>query len=109
MSLDPDLEAQIEQLRSISPEHLRQRYAEVFGRAAPTTNPDHLRRRIAWWLQRLALGGLSERARVRAAEIAGEADLKGQLPLGSEQGRQRRKRIEPRLPAPGPARTRRYR
>src|SRR5215813_9954556 len=55
---------------------LRTRYAEIFGE---TTNAGHkgwLVKRIAWRLQALAEGDLSERARQRAAELANDADLR---------------------------------
>jgi len=109
LEIDPNLSSQIEELRNMTSEPLRRRYGEVFGQPAPTTNPYHLRRRIAWRLQVLALGDLSEGAFRRAAEIAGAADLKGDLPLGSAERKQRRKRLDQRLPAAGTELTRVYR
>ena len=55
---------------------LRQRYAEVFGEATAASNRTWLIKRIAWRLQALAEGDLSERARRRAAELARDADLR---------------------------------
>jgi hypothetical protein len=63
-------------LPTLSVRQLRQRYAEIFGE---TTNAGHkgwLVKRIAWRLQALAEGDLSERARQRAAELANDADLR---------------------------------
>ena len=59
---------------------LRQRFAEVFGEATQASNRTWLVKRIAWRLQALAEGDLSERARRRAAELARDADLRLQPP-----------------------------
>ena len=55
---------------------LRQRFAELFGEATTASNRTWLVKRIAWRLQALAEGDLSERARQRAAELARDADLR---------------------------------
>jgi hypothetical protein len=55
---------------------LRRRYAHVFGEATPANNRAWLIKRIAWRLQALAEGDLSQRARQRAAELAHDADLR---------------------------------
>ena len=101
MSIDPDLEAQIDRLKTLNAAELRHHYAEVFGSPTVNTNLYHLRRQIAWRLQMEAFGGLAERSRERAREIAAEAELKDDLPFGSEERRQRKQRIDPRLPPPG--------
>jgi hypothetical protein len=55
---------------------LRCRYAQVFGETTRVGNKAWLVKRIAWRLQALAEGDLSERARRRAAELANDADLR---------------------------------
>jgi Protein of unknown function (DUF2924) len=55
---------------------LRRRYAEVFGETTRTGNKAWLVKRLAWRLQALAEGDLSQRARQRAAELANDADLR---------------------------------
>jgi hypothetical protein len=55
---------------------LRLRYAELFGETTTTGNKPWLIKRLAWRMQAIAEGGLSERARQRAAELANEADLR---------------------------------
>ena len=55
---------------------LRQRFAELFGEATAASNRTWLVKRIAWRLQALAEGDLSERARRRATELARDADLR---------------------------------
>ena len=86
---------------------LRRMYAEEFGEATNANNRDWLTKRLAWRLQAQALGGLSDRAKARAAELANEADLRttppptyATVPTGEVR--------DPRLPAPGAVITRRY-
>ena len=59
---------------------LKRKYLEVFGERARSGHKDFLRKKIAWRIQALAEGGLSERARRRALEIANDADLRVRLP-----------------------------
>ena len=71
-----ELTQQIRSLRQMSVGELRARYAEVFGEENRSRNKDYLMRRIAWRIQANAEGGISERARLRAQELAREADLR---------------------------------
>jgi hypothetical protein len=75
-----DLVAEIAALRRLSAKELRQRFAELFGEATHTSNRTWLIKRLAWRLQALAEGDLSERARRRAAELANDADLRLNAP-----------------------------
>jgi Protein of unknown function (DUF2924) len=63
-------------LQRLTVGQLRQRFAELFGEATPASNRTWLIKRIAWRLQALAEGDLSERARRRASELARDADLR---------------------------------
>jgi hypothetical protein len=63
-------------LERLSVAQLRQRFAELFGEATAASNRAWLVKRIAWRMQALAEGDLSERARRRAAELARDADLR---------------------------------
>src|SRR5262249_18715686 len=63
-------------LQQMSIKDLRDRYAEAFGEGTNANNRAWLIRRIAWRLQALAEGDLSERARRRAAELANDADIR---------------------------------
>jgi hypothetical protein len=67
---------QVAALARLTPKQLRARYREVFGEDTKTGNAQWLRKRIAWRLQSLAEGDLSERARQRADELANDADLR---------------------------------
>ena len=73
---DSSLLLEITQLKTASSKLLKQRYAELFGEAPRCRIRERLFRRIAWRLQVLATGDLSERARQRAAQIACDADLR---------------------------------
>jgi hypothetical protein len=73
---------EIENLRRASLAALREKYREVFREEARSRHREHLFRRIAWRVQALAEGDLSERARQRAGEIARDADLRIIAPAG---------------------------
>jgi hypothetical protein len=66
----------IERLQTAPLKVLKQRYRDLFGEP-PRVNQRHsVLRRIAWRLQVLAEGDLSERARQRAADLASDAELR---------------------------------
>ncbi|MCC7157649.1 MAG: DUF2924 domain-containing protein [Bryobacterales bacterium] len=71
---------EIEALRHMTVSQLRQKHAEVFGEETRSHHKQFLFRRIAWRIQALAEGDLSERARRRALEIANDADLRVRAP-----------------------------
>jgi hypothetical protein len=113
LNLDHELKA----LRSLSPSALRVRYAELFGEPTRSGNKVWLIKRIAWRLQALAEGDLSERARRRAEELANDADLRLSPPRNLTSARAlaqgaQAERLPPgwdrRLPPPGSLLTRRY-
>ena len=63
-------------LERMTNKELRTRYGEVFGEATAANNKAWLVKRIAWRIQANAEGGLSERAKARAAVLANEAELR---------------------------------
>jgi len=67
-------------LQRLTMGQLRQRFAELFGEATQASNRTWLVKRIAWRLQALAEGDLSERTRRRAQELARDADLRLNAP-----------------------------
>ena len=79
-ALETTVRKEIEALRRMTVGQLRQKYAEVFGEETRSNHKQFLFRRIAWRIQALAEGGLSERARRRALEIANDADLRVRAP-----------------------------
>ena len=71
-----DVGPQVAALEHMTVAELRARYAEVFGETTQAGHKTWLAKRIAWRLQALAEGDLSDRARRRAAELASDADLR---------------------------------
>ena len=78
--LDETLAIEIETLRTMKTKALKARYRDLFGEDSRSSNHDHLFRRIAWRLQALAEGDLTERARQRATQLAQDADLRLRAP-----------------------------
>jgi hypothetical protein len=74
------MQREIDELSRMTVSQLRQKYLEAFGEESRSNNKQFLFRRIAWRIQALAEGGLSERARRRALEIANDADLRIRAP-----------------------------
>ena len=74
--MDPHIAKEVAALPRLSFAALRARYAQLFQEPTRVGNRLWLVRRIAWRLQALAEGDLSERARKRAAELANDADLR---------------------------------
>jgi len=78
--VDAALFKEIEDLERMSVPQLRERHVAAFGEETRSFNKDFLRKRIAWRLQAIAYGDLSERARQRAADLANDADLRVRAP-----------------------------
>ncbi|HIK91494.1 MAG: DUF2924 domain-containing protein [Pirellulaceae bacterium] len=104
-------------LQRMTVKQLRERYAEVFGDETRTGNKAWLVKRIAWRLQAVAQGGLSERARQRAVELANEADIRMTPPKAKPVTTTSTERTvtsavrfacDNRLPLPGTVLTREY-
>jgi hypothetical protein len=79
-SLENAMRKEIDELSRMTVAQLRQRYIEAFGEESQSNHKQFLFRRIAWRIQALAEGGLSERAHRRALEIANDADLRIRAP-----------------------------
>src|SRR5262249_11655873 len=71
-----DVGSQVAALEHMTVAELRARYADVFSEMTQVGHRTWLIKRIAWRLQALAEGDLSERAPRRAAELANDADLR---------------------------------
>jgi hypothetical protein len=71
-----NVDAALKALRAMTVAELRTRYTEVFREPTRSFNKAHLVKRIIWRMQANAEGGLSERARRRAMELANDADLR---------------------------------
>ncbi len=106
------IDEEIADLRQMTAEQLRARHGEVCPAPARSAHKQHLVRRIAWWLQALAEGDLSQRARQRAEQLARDADLlahRPQLPAASTARAAATSLRDPRLPPPGVLLVRCYR
>jgi len=117
MRTETEIREEIEALRNLTTAQLKEKYREVFGEETRSNHKQFLFRRIAWRIQANAWGGLSERARRRALEIANDADLRIRAPKNflrepAENGRTAEARVkpslDPRLPLPGTPLIRRY-
>ena len=115
--MDTAVLREIESLRRASMADLRRKYQEVFHEETQCRHREHLFRRIAWRLQAIAEGDLSQRARERAQQIAQDGDLRINAPrdffrIGGERihataGRNARE-PDRRLPLPGTLLTRKW-
>jgi Protein of unknown function (DUF2924) len=102
---------EIENLRRASLATLREKFREVFQEETRSRHREHLFRRIAWRLQALAEGDLTERARGRAQQIAQDAALRmvaprdfftvGGEPVQTTPSDGNRRLQDSRLPLPG--------
>ena len=110
--VETTMRKEIDELSTMPVGQLRQKYLEVFGEESRSNHKQFLFRRIAWRIQAIAEGGLSERARRRALEIANDADLRIRAPkakFGSDAtldpklsvSRKVTNTLDPRLPPPG--------
>ena len=108
--------AQVEALRRMGLDELRQVHCEVFGEKPRSSNRQHLYRQIAWRIQADALGedGLSQGAKLRIEELAPETLLQ-KAPQKATTGapkpgpRHDRPVRDSRLPQPGTLLIREYR
>jgi hypothetical protein len=85
---------------------LAEKYLVLFGQSARSRNKDFLRKRLAWRIQELAEGGLSERALARIEELGGDAHARWHLPVRPRTPASPRPRPggaarDPRLPPAG--------
>ena len=111
-----NISREISALQRMTPKELRAKYAEVFGESTKSGNKVHLVKRIAWRIQSLEDGGLSDRARRRADELARDADIRLSPPQDNELKKAGKKIAEElsvsnrdtRIPQPGTVITREY-
>ena len=102
---------EIEQLRLATVRELRAKYFELFGQPSRSNHKQFLFRRVAWRLQALAYGELSDQARRQALALAQDADLRIKAPrhlVGTPQEvlqptltSRRKPGRDQRLPGPG--------
>ncbi len=100
-----EITEQLAALSRMTVGELRERYREAYGEPTRSRNKDYLRKQVAWRIQELADGGLSERARSRIEELAKNAPARWRRPRGqaaiNPQNDAQSKERDPRLPRPG--------
>ena len=112
--MNVELNQQIVDLRDLTTAQLQQKYRELFGQPSHSNHKDYLFRRVAWRLQALAEGGLSERAHQYAREIATDADLRlcaPKKPIETQPAirvANASRQLDPRVPPPGTQLIKRY-
>ena len=113
--MDPTIATEIAEVGKSPIRQLRARYAELFGEPTFSGNRVWLVKRIAWRLQAIAEGDLSERARRRVEEIANDADIRLSAPAakrillpGSLSASEQADDADGRLPPPGATLVREY-
>jgi len=111
------IEKEVAAMQRMTVGELRTKYADVFGEGTQARNKQWLIKRIAWRLQSLVEGDLSERARHRARELANDADLRVTTPREPKRAPDAAERTQTvacpvaddrRLPLPGSTITRPY-
>jgi hypothetical protein len=109
---------QIQALRRMTVAELRVKWRELFDEDSRSNNRDFLWRRLAWRVQELTYGGLSERAKARLEELSNQVDVRFLPPRGWKQTIEsalasppaRREPVrDTRLPKPGTILSRPYR
>ena len=116
-----DVDEELAALAGMSTNELCERYQQLYGQPVRTRHKQYLVRKIAWRVQALAEGDLTERARRRAAELANDADVRlmpprpRAAPTDAAAGATRVVKApatpptaDSRLPAPGAAIVRQY-
>jgi hypothetical protein len=113
MTAPKSVAAELAALHRMTVGELREKYVAAFSEETRSWNKDFLRKRIAWRIQELAEGGLSERARRRAEELARDADLRLRPPLQEKPGKTIVRRLKTahraEVPIVGTVLTREYR
>ena len=73
-------------LKRMTPKELRAKYADVTGETTRCGSRPALVKKLAWRLQALEEGGLSERAKRRAEQLARDSDIRLTPPTESTNG-----------------------
>src|SRR5579863_8571868 len=116
--MDTAVLMEIENLRRATLADLRSKFRELFQEPTRSRHREHLFRRIAWRLQALAEGDLTDRAFRKAHEIARDADLRKVAPrdflrvdgerVQTTQSARNHRPSDSRLPLPGVVLTRKW-
>ena len=113
--MDLSITAQIAALRRMSVAELRGEWLRLYGEPTRSRNKQFLFRRLAWRVQELAYGGLTDHAKQRIEELAPSDFERACTPAQANpvadvapvEPRSRSRR-DPRLPTPGSVVTKSY-
>ncbi len=101
---------ELKALEKMTTGELAEKYCELFGAPTRTRNKPHLKKRVAWRIQELAEGGLTETALARIEELAPLAPVRWRRQPGKQVGDGKvggaQRLRDPRLPEPGTVLTR---
>jgi hypothetical protein len=75
-----NIDAELAAMGRMKVSELKEKYEAVFGESTKTGNKQWLIKRIAWRIQSLSEGTISERARQRATELARDSDVRLNAP-----------------------------
>ena len=112
-----DVAGQLAALGNMTVGELRERYREVFGEPTRSRNKDYLHKKVAWRIQELAEGGLSDVALARIDALAADAPVRWRRPraaspkpvmVASVAAENAPVDRDPRLPPPGTVLTRAF-
>ena len=83
--------AQLTELQALSFSELKARWRELYGTEPPSYNRSHIVKRLAYRIQELAYGGVSEAARDQLREHLKREDLDTETDRGARMTRRQRK------------------
>ena len=93
-----NLPAQLAALEQMSVAELREKWLEIYGQPTTAGNRPYLKKQLAWKIQAMVEGGLSQRAKALIEELAAEAPIRWREPEPEVPAPLER---DPRLPPPG--------
>jgi len=110
--MDLSITGQIAALRRMTVGELREQWQRLYDEPTRSRNKDYLWKRLAWRVQELAHGGLSDRAKQRIEELAPNGFVRARTPNvaipAADPAKPAVPHRDPRLPSPGALLTRQY-
>lgn len=115
--MNASIPQQIARFQAMTVGELRVEWERLYGEPTRSRNRTYLWRRLAWRVQEIALGGLSDESKQRMFDLAPASFVRSQLPIGytpyptmaSAPPGPVVPRRDPRLPSPGSVIVRQYR
>src|SRR5262245_28890405 len=104
--MDTSILNRVHALRAMTVGELQVEWERLYGQPTRSRNREHLWRRLAWRLQELALGGLSESVKSTIADLAPVTFTRARTPASFDPTAPPKTRRDPRLPRPGSTLTR---